>query len=239
MPRPTLPLPLIALAGALAPFDLAAKRSQPFWITLYAPRAAKPGAYRFRLVLRQGPKQIGRLDFRATVTRAEVPARQTLKVTNWFTWGDERLQRHYPAPAAKPEKKWELLENIGRVIAAHRQNVILTPVLSLTDARLDRFIETFDRAAMAGTIEGGKVARRRLPPKDARVELHLRSRGWLERYVQHIHDEPQPEAGGRFPQGNAGHLDFGDGEFRRSNGRSRPTCGRRGATRLSKRTRTG
>jgi hypothetical protein len=222
-----------------APFDLVAGRSQPFWITLHAPLAAKPGAYRFRLVLRQGPKQLGRLDFRAVVTRAEVPAKQTLRVTNWFTWGDERLQRHYPALAANPEKKWELLENIGRVMAEHRQNVILTPVLSLSDARLenggivydftrlDRFVETFDRAGMAGTIEGGhllgrvsgyqtplaipcdfiedgKVARRKLPPEDERVERHLRrflaslrehlrSRGWLERYAQHIHDEPHGE----------------------------------------------
>jgi hypothetical protein len=124
-------------------------------------------------------------------------------------------------------------------MAEHRQNVILTPVLSLSDARLenggivydftrlDRFVETFDRAGMAGTIEGGhllgrvsgyqtplaipcdfiedgKVARRKLPPEDERVERHLRrflaslrehlrSRGWLERYAQHIHDEPHGE----------------------------------------------
>lgn len=223
----------------LTPFDLQAGRTQAFWITLYAPRAAKPGPYQFRLVLRQGSKQMGKLDFRALVTRAETPALQTLKVTNWFAWGDERLQRHYPVLAANPEKKWELLENIGRVMAAHGQNVILTPVLSLADARvengaivydfarLDRFIETFERAGMAGTIEGGhllgrvsgyqtpmailsdfiedgKAARRKLPPEDPRVEQHLRrflaslrehlrSRGWLKRYVQHIHDEPHGE----------------------------------------------
>jgi hypothetical protein len=129
--------------------------------------------------------------------------------------------------------------NIARVMAEHRQNVILTPVFSLSDARLeggaivydfarlDRFVETFDRAGLASTIEGGhllgrisgyqtplaivcdyvedgKVQRRQLPPEDPRVEQHLRrylpalrehlrSRGWLERYIQHIHDEPHGE----------------------------------------------
>lgn len=220
----------------LSSFDLQPGRTQPFWITLNATAAARPATHRFRVSLRQGARRLASLEFQARVARAEVPARQSLKVTNWFTWNDERLQRHYAALTSAPEKKWELLGNIGRVMAAHRQNVILTPVLSLADARvengaiaydfarLDRFVETFDRAGMAGTIEGGhllgrvsgyqtpmaipsdfieegKAVRRKLPPEDPRVEQHLRrflsalrghlrSRGWLDRYIQHIHDEP-------------------------------------------------
>lgn len=222
-----------------APFALRAGEAQPFWISFHAPATARPGTYRYRLEVRQGARRVGRIDFEAKVERCEVPARQTLKVTNWFTWGEQRLKRHYPALAAAPERRWELMGNIARVMAEHRQNVILTPVFSLSEARLadgritydfallDRFIETFDRAGLASTIEGGhllgrvsgyqtplaiecdfvedgRVLRQKLPPEDARVEQHLRrylpalrehlrSRGWLERYIQHIHDEPHGE----------------------------------------------
>lgn len=220
----------------LSRFELKPGRAQPFWITLHAPPGVRPATHAYRVTLRQGSQSLARLDFRVKVMRARVPAKQTLKVTNWFTWGDERLARQYPVLATAPEKRWELMGNIARVMAAHRQNVILTPVLSLSDAvlangkitydfrRLDQFVETFDREGMAGTIEGGhllgrvsgyqtplaipcdfvedgKVTRQKLPPEDPRVEQHLRrflsslrehlrSRGWLERYVQHIHDEP-------------------------------------------------
>lgn len=222
-----------------APFALQPGRTQPFWITLSATAAAKPGLHNFRVTVRQGSKRLATLDLRARVMPAMVPQRRTLRVTNWFTWGEQRLTRHYPALAAAPERRWELFGNIARVMADHGQNVILTPVLSLAEAKLengsivydfknlDQFIETFDKAGMAGTIEGGhllgrvsgyqtplaissdfieagQVVRRKLPPSDPRVEQHLRrflaslrehlrSRGWLDRYVQHIHDEPHGE----------------------------------------------
>jgi hypothetical protein len=50
-------------------------------------------------------------------------------------------------------------------------------------------------------VENGKIVRRELPADDARAEqnlreflrqlrTHLREKGWLGRYVQHVHDEP-------------------------------------------------
>jgi hypothetical protein len=217
-------------------FTLHKDRTQPFLVTIAAPAGAAPGRYSGRVTVRRGQARVAAAGFNVRVVEATVPAVQTLKVTNWFTWGEKRLERHYPVLAQEPERRWELLANIGRVMAEHRQNVILTPVFALADARLeggairygfsrlDRFIETFDKAGMASTIEGGHllgrvsgyytpmavtcdvveggaVVRKSLPPDDPEVEAHfrrflpalrehLRSRGWIERYVQHIHDEP-------------------------------------------------
>jgi hypothetical protein len=102
------------------------------------------------------------------------------------------------------------MENIGRVLAAHRQNVMITPVTSLTDMtarggaieyrfdRLDRWVQTFERSGVIGTIEGGhllgrasgydtnlvvpapvveqgKVVWKSLPPEDERGERFLDS----------------------------------------------------------------
>jgi hypothetical protein len=50
-------------------------------------------------------------------------------------------------------------------------------------------------------VENGKIVRRELPADDARAEqnlreflrqlrTHLKEKGWLSRYVQHVHDEP-------------------------------------------------
>lgn len=220
-------------------FPLQKDRTQPFLITVAAPASAAPGAYTGRVTVRRGAARAASVRFQVRVVRAEVPAVQKLKVTNWFNWGERHLERHYPVLAQQPERRWELLANIARVMAAHRQNVILTPVFSLADARLengairysfdrlDRFIETFDKAGLASTIEGGHllgrvsgyqtpmaitcdvvengaIVRKKLPPEDPEVEAHfrrflpalrehLREKGWLPRYIQHIHDEPHGE----------------------------------------------
>ncbi len=96
-----------------------------------------------------------------------MPAQQTLKVTNWFFLDENLMRRHFRL--TDDEAYWRLLENLGRVMAEHRQNVILTPVLSLAGktveggrirydfARFDRWVETFEKAGVIGTIEGGHL----------------------------------------------------------------------------------
>ena len=97
-----------------------------------------------------------------------MPAKQTLKVTNWFNFDEKELARYYDL-GGDPERYWQLLGNIGRVLADHKQNVILTPVLSLTEpqlnlpsivydfSKLDRFVKTFREAGTAEIIEGGHL----------------------------------------------------------------------------------
>jgi hypothetical protein len=235
VPPGVFPDPLFPLTT----FALRERHAQPLLLTFYAPPNAAPGKYSGRVTVRRGSARVAAIRFQVRVAQAAVPAKQTLKVTNWFNWNERHLERHYPVLAQQPERRWELLANIGRVMAEHRQNVILTPVFPLSDAwlnngairyefaRLDRFVETFDKAGLAEVIEGGHllgrvsgyqtpmaiacdvvengaIVRKKLPPDNPEVEAHfrrflpalrehLREKGWLSRYVQHIHDEPHGE----------------------------------------------
>ncbi|HVX67058.1 MAG TPA: DUF4091 domain-containing protein, partial [Bryobacteraceae bacterium] len=217
------------------PYALAAGRTEAVWITLYAPADTKPGVYSGEAVFEAGGQKLASAPFQVRVVEAAVPARRTLKVTNWFNTGESALDQHYKL-RGNAERYWELMGNIGRVMADHGQNVILTPVFELSTpriegdrlvydfSRLDRWVETFEKAGLIGTIEGGhllsrvsgyttplmipayviedgKAVQRGLNADDPRAEqfldsyltalyAHLKERGWAERYIQHIHDEP-------------------------------------------------
>lgn len=210
-------------------FRVEANETTAFWITVQAPPSASPGVYKGEAVFRSGKRRLASARFHVQVGKAVVP-RQTLKVTNWFNLDEQVLAKYYG-----PDHYWDVLANIARVMGEHRQNVILTPVFSLTEARLDghsliydfskldRFIELFTKAGAADLIEGehlmgrasgydsplklpafvvenGAVTRMTLDPDDPRVEAHLNSflpalfahlkeKGWLARYVQHVLDE--------------------------------------------------
>jgi hypothetical protein len=151
-----------------SPFRLDANQTAAVWITVYAPPKAVPGVYKGEAVIRAGGIRLASLPFRIQVGRATVPPKQTLRVTNWFDLDEANVARYYDL-ASNAERYWEVLGNIGRVLADHKQNVILTPVLSLTDARvtggsltydfsrLNRWVETFRKAGTAEIIEGGHV----------------------------------------------------------------------------------
>ena len=153
------------------PYSLAANRTEAIWITLYAPASAKPGRYDGEAVFESGGRKVASAPFRIEVTQAAVPERQVLKVTNWFNTSAASLAEQFPIKGSD-DRYWELLGNIGRVMADHRQNVLLTPVFELTTprieggklaydfARLDRWVETFEKAGLIGTIEGGHLLAR-------------------------------------------------------------------------------
>lgn len=218
------------------PFDLPAGETHTVWLTVYCPSGAKPGDYKGEVEFRSGGRRVAGKRFTVRVVSAAVPEKQSLSVTNWFNLSEDHLRAHYPAIAKDPEAYWQVLENLGRVMADHRQNVMLTPVTSLVDAklaggrieygfgRLDRWVSTFEKAALIGTIEGGHLLGRvsgfqtemvvpayvvengkpvwkQLHPEDPRGErfldsflsalyAHLEKKGWVDRYIQHIHDEP-------------------------------------------------
>lgn len=192
------------------PFALPANKTYAIWITVAAPAGAKPGEYAGRVRLLNGNEELAAAPFKVRVVEATVPAEQSLKVTNWFTFDAAGLRRHFKIGAVYSPEYWQLLENFGRVMADHGQNVVITPVSELAIpkpqggsmtfdfSRLDRWVETFQKAGAIGTIEGGHLLARasgfhtamvvpslvveggqavwkNLDPGDPRAEKHLRT----------------------------------------------------------------
>jgi hypothetical protein len=154
------------------PFELRPATTQPLWITVYAAADVQPGEYSGTVTCFADQEKLKSMDFTVRVAAATVPSEQKLKVTNWFSFSYDPatpdLRRHYKI-APYSDQHWELLGNLGRVMAAHKQNVILTPVMMLAQpsiaggmirydfSRLDRWVETFQQAGVIGTIEGGHL----------------------------------------------------------------------------------
>lgn len=150
------------------PFDLEASRSHAVWVTVHVPSGARPGIHRGAVTLRTGKRVLARAPFRLRVVAATVPEDRSLKVTNWFDLTDKVSRQFYGVPAFS-EEWWTLVENVARVMADHRQNVILTPLMELIQPRVegseirydfanfDRWVETFKRAGALGYIEGGHL----------------------------------------------------------------------------------
>jgi hypothetical protein len=141
----------------------------PLWITLTVPREAASGRYEGAVVITAGG-ETARLPLRVEVSPAVVPAEHRLRLTQWFSAGNIA-----EAGAVEPwsEEHWNLLGLWGRNLAAHRANVILSPLTELLllsrDAagklqvdftRWDRWVETFTAAGALGWLEGGHLAGR-------------------------------------------------------------------------------
>jgi len=150
------------------PLELQAGRTYPLWVTVHIPPDAKPGSYRGTIEVSTRRRQLARTEFRLKVVKASVPEERSLKVTNWFSL-DDKLSRQFYGIQAFSSEWWSLVENVGRVLADHRQNVVLTPLLDLVQARphsneigydfsnFDRWVETFRRAGTIGYIEGSHL----------------------------------------------------------------------------------
>jgi hypothetical protein len=203
------------------PILLERDRTRSLWATIAIPADALPGPYHGAIELRSGTSLLKRVEFRVRVFAAAVPARETLKVTNWVNLTDKTSRQFFGLPQFSDEW-WTLVDNVGRVMAGHRQNVIYTPLLDLIQARaedgrivydfayFDRWVETFRRAGVIGTIEGshlldrdgsydaplivhtlqadnGRVAKMALPPDDPRVETFLA--GFLAALDSHLEQQ--------------------------------------------------
>jgi hypothetical protein len=150
------------------PVNLQARRTQPLWISVAVPADAQPGDYRGMVVVRAGDREVARQEIRVKVLAATVPSQRTLKVTNWFGFSDASSQQFYKVAQFSPAW-WKLISNVGAVMAEHRQNVIITPLMTLIEprvegdrlaydfAKFDRWVETFQRAGAIGYIEGGHL----------------------------------------------------------------------------------
>jgi hypothetical protein len=157
------PDPLLAFPLALKP-----QRTQALWVTVSVPADAAPGLYRGSVLVRSQEQLVARAPFRLRVVLAVVPSERSLKVTNWFGLDEKASQQFYGIKEFSPDW-WTLLENVGRVMAEHRQNVVITPLMDLVQPRaendqlhydftnFDRWVEAFQRAGVIGMIEGSHL----------------------------------------------------------------------------------
>ncbi len=164
------------------PIQLEKNRTRSLWVTLAIPAEAAPGLYRGTVVMRSRNQIVERAGFRVRVFSARVPDQRSLKITNWFNLSDKASRQFYGLPQFS-EDWWKLVENFGGVMADHRQNVVITPLLELIQARaendrlvydfsnFDRWVETFKKAGVIGYIEGGHLLDR-AGSYDAALTVH-------------------------------------------------------------------
>jgi Glycoside hydrolase 123, catalytic domain/Glycoside hydrolase 123 N-terminal domain len=153
------------------PLDLEANRTHSIWVEIHVPSDAPPGVYRGAVDIDASRQTLARLPFRLSVNAATVPEKRSLDVTNWFSLGDQGSQQFFGV-AAFSDGWWKLVANVAQVFAAHRQDVVLTPLMELiqpkvTRGRLqydfsnfDRWVETFQAAGAIGYIEGSHLLTR-------------------------------------------------------------------------------
>jgi len=187
------------------PFRVEANQTTPVWITVYAPAHTAPGIYRGRLTLASNGRPLASIPFEVKVASATVPARRSLAVSNWFYFNEDVLAPYFDVKD-QPERLWDLLANVSRVLASHGQNVFLTPVLALTDARvngaalsydfsrLDRFIDIVTKTGAMEIIEGSHLLERDGGyDGPLKVPAFLVEEGQARRYRFDIND-PRAEA---------------------------------------------
>ncbi|TAM79212.1 MAG: DUF4091 domain-containing protein [Acidobacteria bacterium] len=160
------PDPLLAL-----PLNLEADRTHSLWVEIHVPPDAAPGDYQGAIDISAGQQALAHLPFRLKVVAATVPEKQTLNVTNWFTLDDQRSQQFFGVPAFS-DGWWKLVSNVAQVFSAHRQNVVITPLMELVQPKatggrtgydfsnFDRWVETFQSAGALRYIEGSHLLTR-------------------------------------------------------------------------------
>jgi len=152
--------------------DVPTGRTQPVWITIRVPKDAAPGDHKGKVVFAVGGDR-AELPLTVRVYKAVLPDERTLWVTNWTAARSrKRMELVVDFPWIPTEERyWRLLRAYAENMAAHRQNVILTPVYDLTQARarqdgklsfdfrlFDRWVKLFTDAGVIGRIEGSHLA---------------------------------------------------------------------------------
>ncbi len=177
------PDPLLAL-----PVDLEANRTHSLWVEIHVPPDATPGNYRGIVDVESGQQTLARLPFRLTVVAATVPEKQSLNVTNWFSLDDQISQQFFGVPEFS-DGWWKLVGNVAQVFAAHRQNVVFTPLMELVKPTIsggtvrydfsdfDRWVETFQSAGSMRYIEGSHLLTRPYYTAPLGVEIFERQGG--------------------------------------------------------------
>ena len=160
------PDPLLAL-----PLNLEANRTHSIWVEIHVPPDTPPGDYQGAVDVSATQMTLAHLPIRLRVEAATVPEKRSLNVTNWFSLDDQKSQQFFGVPAFS-DGWWKLVDNVAHVLAAHRQNVVLTPLMDLAQPKVaggglrydfsnfDRWVEAFQSAGAIGYIEGSHLLTR-------------------------------------------------------------------------------
>jgi len=153
------------------PLKMKANRTRSIWLEIHVPMNTPPGDYQGAVDINADQQALARLPFHLKVVAATVPEKETLNVTNWFSLGDQKSQQFFGV-AEFSDGWWKLVDNVAHVFAAHRQNVIFTPLMELIQPKIkggrlhydfsnfDRWVETFKSAGAMKYIEGSHLLTR-------------------------------------------------------------------------------
>lgn len=136
--------------------DLPAGQAQPIYLRIAVPKEAAPGLYEMeaQLLTHEGH---ARLPFRFRVEPVALPDPVRLPFVYWFSWGQTCQQFGVEARSADG---WRVLYQLGRLMRAHHQRVVVVPWSLVRtwrgadgtlhhDFRLfDRFIRTMQAAGV-------------------------------------------------------------------------------------------
>lgn len=165
------------------PLQLDSNRTESLWIEIHVPTDATPGLYHGAIDIESGQKKrLARLPFQLQVFSATVPQQRSLQVTNWFNLSDTTSKQFFGVTMFS-DGWWKLVDNVAHVFAEHRQNVVLTPLMTLIQTKavggqvhydysnFDRWVETFQKAGAIGTIEGSHLTTRAKGSYDGALEV--------------------------------------------------------------------
>lgn len=189
-----------------------AGQSQPVWIEARVPRRAQAGDYKGRLAV--GSRQ-GKIELPVVlhVWDFEMPQDRHLSVINWWSFPGKGYQGRVESES--PEY-WELLGRFCTFLAEHRQTAVNasiglirragneTDTARYDTSQLERYAEVAFAAGIrrihlhaVGQRTGGITdPRSRVTPRDAdfrrlaALEKTIRRRGWQDRFLVAICDEP-------------------------------------------------
>lgn len=154
---------------------------QPIWLTYKIPADAAAGLYQGEVVVEattQGKVETIKVPLQIQVYAATLPDTRTLKVSNWTWFDNDSVAKLCGVEDVYSEPFWRLMEAVAQDMAAHRQNVIFTPMqggwssndlitatvnphgtLEFDFTRFDRWVTIFRTAGVDGLIEGVQLAR--------------------------------------------------------------------------------
>lgn len=143
--------------------------TQPVWITVFVPPEAPAGNYTANIKV-LSEKTNSSISIFLKVYPVTLTNERTLWLTNWFS--AQNIAKQYNV---KPwsEEHWSLIRKYARIMAEHRQNVIITPIFDLIRfvkgpnsslrcefSNFDRWVELFREEGVIGRIEGSHLAGR-------------------------------------------------------------------------------
>ncbi len=160
-----LPDPLLSAAAV----NVQTGKNQPVWLTVYVPPDCRPGVYKSQVnICADGFTSTVPLEI--NVRPVTLPESRTLKVTNWFN--PNKFCRSATLGSWN-DTHWKIVEAWARMMAEHRQNVVITPIMELITgqedaagniewdfSKFDRWVELFKKAGVIGYIEGGHLGGR-------------------------------------------------------------------------------